>query len=86
VTHIGEIEWDETDQTHVVGRLRIYPEFGGRVNYELHIHWSEDEPTAWCEMRYAFGDNEPHAGASFREETIEAAKTALARQIELEWR
>lgn len=90
MTHsIGEIQWDETDPTHVVGRSVATHEAGVQVRYELHVYApDEDRATVWCEMYYAFGDME-HSGAPascFREETVELAKAALARQIELGWR
>jgi hypothetical protein len=93
VTHsIGEIQWDETEPTHVVGRSVATHEAGVQVHYELHVYAAEDEreATVWCEMYYSIGDSEhfsrPAPACSFREETVGSAKAALARQIELEWR
>ncbi len=88
MTHsIGEIEWDETDPLHIVGQLVVAPAHGGRVRYEFHVYAPRDDtPSAWCELYYAFGDFEFHNRTNFREETVEMAKAALARQVELEWR
>lgn len=90
MTHsIGEIEWDETDPTHIVGRMVVVHEAVVQVRYELHIYApdADSAPTAWCELHCAFGDTEfGSCQISFREESIESAKAALARQVELGWR
>lgn len=91
MTHsIGEIQWDETEPTHVVGRSVATHEAGVQVHYELHVYAAEDEreATVWCEMYYSIGGSEHfnRPACSFREETVEMAKAALARQVELGWR